>query len=193
MKTLKVLVIYLTFLAANCIVPASTTVITDKHTIDYTIEGHVRVGGGDVILTTGGIVGSLQLDHGSLTIDDGEVLGHVGSDHPTLFITGGIIRGDISSCDWGNNVTISGGMIYGDLHAMDGASIVVHGTKFNYDYGIIPDNTGHLTGILSDGTPIDVGFSCSPNLNCDIILAPIPEPATMAMLGLGSVMLRKRK
>lgn len=182
----KLLMSFLVILAIDSATMAAGF-YSGNHIIDYKIEDELaRVGGANVTLAPGGIVTNIFLDAGNLTISGGEVLGWVGSDCETCFITAGTIWGGVGSSDWGNNVEISGGIIHGNLQAGDSATITIKGTGFNYNYGRIPLESGHLTGTLANGDPISVDFFLSEANPNGIILA-IPEPTTIAMLGLGGL------
>ncbi|MCJ7777211.1 MAG: PEP-CTERM sorting domain-containing protein [Sedimentisphaerales bacterium] len=100
-------------------------------------------------------------------------------------ISGGWIGEDLCAYD-NSYVNITGGWIRGTLYARDNSQATIYGSGFNYPYGTI---TGHgiLTGSFPNGDPISILFSADPTAG--IVL--IPEPATLFLLGLGAVFLRK--
>jgi len=88
------------------------------------------------------------------------------------------------------------GKVYGgtiqDLFAGPGldtqeSRITVYGSGFNYDYGEIPVLTGILTGILADGSALNAGLGIDDN--AQIVLAPVPEPASVVLLVMPAVIL----
>lgn len=145
---------------------------TAATTIDYA-TGQVSIAGtfDSILITTGADIG-LGQDNDSLVLS--------GFDH-TVTIAGGIIRGDINSSGFRHQISISGGVIGGDIElwAADnvvtfyGSSLVFTGTAVS----------GNVTGILSDGSPIDVnivgGASNAINL--------VPEPSPILLIALGII------
>ncbi|MHC5097576.1 MAG: PEP-CTERM sorting domain-containing protein, partial [Planctomycetota bacterium] len=88
-------------------------------------------------------------------------------------------------------VEVSGGLV-SNLIAGDYSNsglIVIHGTDFNYDYGYITDFSGTLIGTLESGENLLAEFSRFGD--AQILL--VPEPATLLLVGIGAVMMRKRK
>ncbi len=57
-------------------------------------------------------------------------------------------------------------------------------SPFDFPYGAIAANSDTLTGILSDGTPINVEFGRASQA---VIF--LPEPSTLTVLGSGIAML----
>lgn len=73
--------------------------------------------------------------------------------------------------------------IYGDNFAINGLSIMPGEYASSYSYN------GLITGTLKDGSLMNTSFEL--NGNSDILF--IPEPGTVAMLGLGCLLIRKRR
>lgn len=92
--------------------------------------------------------------------------------------------------------TLEGG--YG-LFLRDSGTVTLYGV-FNYDYGELPIGTpseytpsGRIIGTLSDGGEINLDYWIYSETAKIILAPPIPEPATLSLLALGGLLLRKRK
>jgi len=126
--------------------------------------------------------------------DDLKVSGH----NVVLTMSGGSVWGDLET-DYHSDTYISGGFIDGTIYANLGSTITISGSDFKINgspvYGEIynPPNYspihGTLTGRLDSGESLNNDFYIYPNSS--IVL--IPEPATLLLLGLGMVMLRKKR
>jgi hypothetical protein len=89
-------------------------------------------------------------------------------------------------------VNISGGSIE-SLHARDTSTTNIFGQNFQYGNGLILDGnrvfgTGILSGEWLDGTPWAIDIM--ENYSTATIL--VPEPASLFLLGLGGLLIRKR-
>lgn len=115
-----------------------------------------------------------------------------------LNMIGGLIDGRLSVT--GNSEAIVSGGIFGeDIHLADNGVLTIVGSNFfidgqpapygTYDAGL-NGRTGVLEGILANGDPINNTVEIL--MDSTLILA-IPEPSTLLLLGLGAVMLRKRR
>jgi hypothetical protein len=157
------------------------------YTIDDTIDDSVNISNGiEITLTEGGSVsGNVRLEY----------------DAGTFIMTGGSINNDLTALA-ASPVHIYGGII-NDRISVDSSSlsgspddnVYIYGTDFKIDNIAVPYGvyhlSGHLNGILSNGDPIDVDFNCSGGN--DLILSPVPEPATLSLLAFGLFALRYRK
>jgi hypothetical protein len=100
-----------------------------------------------------------------------------------------------------SHVDFSGGSIGDELIAEDSSILEIHGSDFTVDgqtvgYGELTSIFGgwcgaepyrRLTGTLLNGELIDSGF----RIGHDARIALVPEPATLFLLGLGAVILRR--
>lgn len=90
-----------------------------------------------------------------------------------------------------SQVNMFGGIIGDILNLIDDSVITLYGNDFNYGYGEITHSTGVLTGTLANGDPINNRYYV--NDTATLILAPVPEPSTLLLLTLGSLVFIKRK
>jgi hypothetical protein len=117
----------------------------------------------------------------------------------TLTVYGGQIAGDGSgygiTAASGSKVNIYGGDITGGINATMGTVLVpvfeIFGSGFNYGQGPINALSGNLSGTLADGTTFSWTFKQS--YAGEIVLSPVPEPGTMAILAVGGMMALTRR
>jgi len=160
-------------------------------------------------IVSGGSVDSLDAyDSSSVDISGGSVSyylnaynystvnisgGSVGrlEDSSAVNISGGSVEG---LCTWAfSTADISGGSIT-NLDAYDSSVVTFYGQNFHVGAGLTFDGervlgTGTLSGEWMDGTRWAVNiFTNQPTAN----IFAIPEPATLLLLGLGAVMVRRK-
>ncbi len=131
----------------------------------------------------------------SSTDDDRKLFGELdapksGSTTSIAMIYGGQFDGNLRAAGF-SEVHIFGGQFHRDImgrefRAFDSSVITIRGSEFNYDYGEIPDSSGTLTGILTNGDLIDVQFDVYEDAS---IVLVVPEPATLALLCMGALAL----
>jgi len=135
---------------------------------------------GSSVYVDGGQIDYLKISRGAYTnIADGDIkLASVWK--------GDISGGEIGSLSVNGLCNITGGVI---SELVSGGTVYIYGSGFNYDYGAITDSIGTLTGVLNNGDIINSSFEISEGGS--IVL--IPEPGSLLLLGLGSVLLRRKK
>ncbi len=133
-----------------------------------------------VNVAPGGEVGTVSSD--GLQVSDTSVVNVTGGiigrnllslDTSTVYISGGTLLGNLVASDE-TMVDLSGGVLKGDLLAFDDATITVHGSDFNLPLGNIVSTSGTLSGVLNDGTRIDVCFGRASTATITLV----PEPST---------------
>jgi len=151
---------------------------------------------------TGGVVGVLQNYNQSITNMSGGAVAHLLSDEQsTINISGGVV-GEALIFSSGGTFNITGGVCgkvavsYGELNISGGqityfidcgkGVVNVYGYGFEYDS---PEHSPNLTGFWADGTPFGLDFIAYDR----VVLHEIPEPATLLLLGLGSLALRRKR
>ncbi len=121
-------------------------------------------------------------------------------------ISGGTIDGDLAALD-NSQVDIFGGTIGGDLFLNNNSILTINGLDFAVDgqtfgYGelssILNDSywnepSRHLTGRLANGDLFDNDFYIGYNASIVLVSEPVPEPATIFLLSLGMLFLRRKK
>jgi hypothetical protein len=71
-------------------------------------------------------------------------------------------------------VNVFGGTLSGDILALASGIITISGSGFNFPFGDLVPLSGTLTGVLSDGTPLNVNFGRASTATITLI----PEPTT---------------
>ena len=141
-------------------------------------------------------------DHSQITMSGG-VIGYslYAYNYSKVNISGGATSGLFAGNT--SQVSMSGGKIYAPLTLVEYAILTIDGSNFAVDgqsvvYSELTSIYGgfyqdeynrHLTGTLANGEQIANDFRIGQNAK--IVL--IPEPATLLLLGLGAVILRRKR
>ena len=149
----------------------------------------------------GAIQGCLvAMDNSIVNISGGIIQGELyAQDNSEVFLSGGgagVIIAEGENC----RIEITGGGASEILFARMQSQITIYGSDFSINglsvgYGAIPQVeyrwARRLEGLYANGNRIDMDFAFYTNAS--IILAPVPEPATLLLLGLGGLLLRNRR
>ena len=164
----------------------------------YAYDNQVNISGGFIgrEAYADGNYGQIDISGGSI----GGVRAH-GKGHVNIF------SGSIGAVrtSYHGNVDIFGGSIDSDLLLSESSILSIYGSDFAIDdipvdYGNITSILGGnylnepsrtLTGILASGELLDSNFYIGHDAS--IILNPVPEPATLLLLGIGSFFLRRKR
>ena len=79
----------------------------------------------------------------------------------------------------------------GDIVRLDAPGINAYIHIYGYEFSI--DSEDNLTGYWPDGTPLDVHLMRRQFYGDHYVLHEIPEPHSLLFIGIGSVVLRRRK
>jgi len=187
------------------------TIDIDGGTVNY---GGFHAEGDNIITITDGLVKgySSATSNSTVNILGGDTNNLTLHGNANLSMSGGSVGG--LDCRGNSTGTVSGGSIEDYLRVGDSGIIYLHGTNFEINgqplsYGdhlsdFVPmthwgethyEKTGVVTGTLANGTALNNTFSIlyldGIEVPADIIV--VPEPATLLMLGLGGMLLRKNK
>ncbi len=155
----------------------------------------------------------VAFDNSRITVSDGEIGellgasgnsqvtisgGHIGIEvdaymNSQVTFSGGVLGYQLRA-NGHSHVIISGGQVGYELWATQNSIMTISGTDFSIDsfsvgYGEITATSGILTGTLASGEIINNNFY----IYQDASIVLVPEPATVLLLALGGLMLRKRR
>jgi len=144
-------------------------------------------------LLTGTISYQLMAYQNSTAVVDGGNIGEyiIVLNSANVEIFGGSIGSGIRVGQHSDNpiATFNAVTIYGRDFMVDGNPVEYGEFHSQLGGSLFKEPTRHVSGILSSGEELDTDFWVGQNGT--ILL--IPEPATLLLLGLGAVMLRKRR
>jgi hypothetical protein len=156
------------------------------------LEDHLISCALSVVNLSGGNVSRLwPCNSSTANISGGDMEYLTAYDSSTNNISGGYMA--YLYAEGSSTVNLSGGNV-SHLYAHDSSVVTFYGRDFLASGGLILDGervlgTGNLSGVWMDGTWWAVNIHGNPPT---ATIRAIPEPATLLLLGLGAVMLRRR-
>ncbi len=164
------------------------------HDITYLVNEDILVDFGSPgvrttvnVLDGANLLGVSSYEDSIINMSGGIGFMYIANENSVINISGGLTY-FVESYD-NSRVNISGGSEILLLWTADNSTVTIFGTHFNYGLGPIPNDSGRLTGMLQNGDPLDVDFVRFDNAS--IVL--VPEPATLLLLGLGGLMLGRKR
>ncbi|MBN2455070.1 MAG: hypothetical protein JXB29_00810 [Sedimentisphaerales bacterium] len=181
MRNVKMTILFAMLVCCSCVPNAQATTVYDSGgtwDIDFEIYGYV-----DIYDNVYGEPTVVNLVDGGLVWDSVQVY-----DNSEFNIFGGWIEDYLNTYE-NSKAYISGGMVGGGFYVYQNSDLTIEGTGFNYPYGTYTDKLGRLTGTLANGDPINTIFY----IHQEATMTLVPEAATLLLLGLGTLMLRKKQ
>lgn len=164
-----------------------------EHTIDF-VEDAVCAGNNTTLNIVEGAETHLCIGDNAIANIKGGIITAMGTyDTSTAFITGGDFRGNGDFYFRGDStVHIKGGLFSSNIVLeLYRPTIIFYGTDLTHTITAIGDiNRYGVSGILENGDVLDdLGVYVGPEASIQFV----PEPATVAMLALGGLLIRRRR
>lgn len=162
---------------ACCASVASAIVFSTDATIDNgaQLAQVIIIGQGTTVTMTGGVVEKMEVRNSAvINVVDGQITNYLGlRDSGTANLFGGWIK---------------------ELLALDSSVIYLHAEGVNHDPVGGKWNTGRITGNWIAGGPFAIDLYDSDFYGNDTYahITILPEPATLALFGIGALFLRSR-
>lgn len=168
---------------------------------DYVFVDMARPGMGTtvILMPSGAVTGGdlVGYEDSRIELAGGSVSGSlIGQDRSQITLYSGLVDGPLEARGY-SIVNLYGGTIGGSIVVMDSAELILHGIHFEMngqelDFGELDlsGDGGTITVIFQDDTTADYSISASGTPSIFLV---IPEPATLGLMTLGVVLLRKRR
>jgi len=120
------------------------------------------------------------------------------NDHSSATILGGSVSSNVFTLDDYSRMDVLGGNITGSFTANGSSFLIFDGGGFKLDGQSLPGGdykslgTGRLTGVLRDGSLLDVQISIIDEAWLRIDETIVPEPATLVLMFFGAMLIRKK-
>ena len=145
-------------------------------------QGEIWTGGNSQLEFSGGqVYDILTMDDSEVEISGGQIHYLIAYHNSAVTISGGLFGSHITSDSIYSTTSVI--TFVGNDFLMNG-SPVAYGTYTRLDLA-----SGRLTGVLASGDLLNCSFS----INDQSSVIFVPEPATVLLLGLGAVMLRRKR
>jgi hypothetical protein len=189
-----------------------------RRDVDVGDSSVLNVYGGRITATENGIE---AFDESVVNFFGGEVIGvheaFGAYGNSTINVYEGLFRGHSVEAEAAGTINIFGGAFETQIYTSEVAQVHIHGgsisrleiaetswitvygTGFNYPYGPISDDAGVLTGVLSDGQPINAEFRIDRTFSEDVsVVLAVPESSTLVLMttsavGLSVIARRRRR
>ena len=163
----------------------------DKSTLNI-IGGQAQVGAQDfsiINISSGSLSGAHAYNNGKVNFSGNAIsLRLAAVDYGIANMTGGVVE-YLAAGDSGT-LNIYSGVVTDSLYASGNSIVNVFGHDFYYDPSGGMSDGGQLTGFWLDDTSLSIdlyGVNTYSHINL------IPEPSMLLLLGLGSVVIRRKK
>lgn len=163
----------------------------DAQFVVVTVNG--TVSGTPKVVINGGSIGTLIINGtAEIMMQGGTISNDFYAFDPENLDNDGVMRypyGNNISLNETSTMTMSGGVVEGPIKISVGARMDLYG----YSFQKIPAGRGnvHLLGYWQNDLPLDLFFV--NNSFGSVVLHEIPEPTTLSLLGIGTLLLCRKK